>query len=61
MTLAYGNKPKSAQYMKTPHYVIIAKPEHSNEIVLKVVVDAETFHAIQNIIKTFTLKKFTEE
>jgi hypothetical protein len=46
---------------KKPHYVIIAKPEHSNEIVLKVVVDAETFNAIQNIIKAFTLKKFTEE
>jgi hypothetical protein len=46
---------------KKPHYVIIAKLEHSNEIVLKVVVDADTFNAIQNIIKAFTLKKFTEE
>jgi len=46
---------------RKPCYVIIAKLEHSNEIVLRVVVDADTFHAIQNIIKAFTLKKFTEE
>jgi len=46
---------------RKPYYVIIAKPEHSSIIVLKVVVDAETFHAIQNIIKAFTSKKFTEE
>ncbi len=57
-SLAYSSKEYS-RTPKKPYYIIIVKPEHSNEIVLKAKVDADTFHAIQNVIKAYTWKEWT--
>jgi len=51
MSLSYSIKPKP----KKKTYILLIKPEHSNEIILKAKINETTLNTIKNLIKTETI------
>jgi hypothetical protein len=61
MSLAYEPKKKKAQQESRMLYDIIIKKHDSNMIVLKYIIDEHIFTIIENLIKSYQVKVFTEE
>jgi hypothetical protein len=61
MSLAYGNNHKTVEKPSKLLYDVIIKKHQSNLIVLKFVIDEHLYTVIENLIKSYQVKVFTEE
>jgi hypothetical protein len=61
MSLAYGNNHKTVQRPNKLLYDVIIKKHKSSMIVLKFVIDEHLYTVIENLIKSYHIKVFTEE
>jgi hypothetical protein len=61
MWLAHEPKKKKTQQESRMLYDIIIKKRDSNMIVLKYIIDEHIFTIIENLIKSYQVKQWTEE
>ena len=61
MSLAYEPKKRRIQQESRMLYDIIVKKHDSNMIVLKYIIDEHLFTIIENLIKSYQVKQWTEE
>jgi hypothetical protein len=61
MSLAYGSNNKTVQRPSKLLYDVIIKKHKSSMIVLKFVIDEHLYTVIENLIKSYHVKVFTEE
>jgi hypothetical protein len=61
MSLAYGNNHKKVEKQSRMLYDIIVKKHDSNMIVLRYVIDEHIFTIIENLIKSYQVRQWTEE
>jgi len=61
MSLEYGNNHKTVQRPSKLLYDVIIKKHKSSMIVLKFVIDEHLYTVIENLIKSYQVKVFTEE
>jgi hypothetical protein len=61
MSLAYEPKKRRTQQESRMLYDIIVKKHDSNMIVLKYIIDEHIFTIIENLIKSYKVKQWTEE
>jgi hypothetical protein len=61
MSLAYGRNHKTVEQPSKLLYDVIIKKHKSNLVVLKFVIDEHLYTVIENLIKSYHVKIFTEE
>jgi hypothetical protein len=61
MSLAYGNNHKTVQRPSKLLYDVIIKKHKSSMIVLKFVIDEHLYTVIENLIKSYQVRQWTEE